>query len=421
MTKTHYERMGFRHGGQEAFASKDLKTNWFAGELERAIQNNQADAVPFGVWLAMQEKGAPAQVIAEGFTTTVRMVVHRLMDQLSDPYSYSLLTQDPQYVRLYHRMLQMGGKVVVQPSMMADYHGLTYERAGKRTYDVHPDLAERLVHTELRGLVADDLRLPYEAVYFIVPGGTGLKVWNNESEWHWVEGIYVVEDRRMRVGDEVGKSTGPEVRGWRIMVVGAPKGKIDYGGVKLDDDALSYFRVLLPEGRSLDDCIKATVDEIEWSMKAGTGLWSEKMSDDWTAHFRWVMNAVLYATWEEPGEHWEANREARQLWERIQKMPKGSRKRENLLQKAKGIPRQPRLRLGYKVVVNRHAPKPESMGTEKSGAFREGVGVRTRVAGHWRKQAFGPGRTERKIIWIEPHWRNLDGVVPAEEPMHVMK
>ncbi len=41
---------------------------------------------------------------------------------------------------------------------------------------------------------------------------------------------------------------------------------------------------------------------------------------------------------------------------------------------------------------------------------RTGVGSRVRqiVSGHWKYQAHGAGRAERKLLWIEPYWRGPD-------------
>jgi hypothetical protein len=35
------------------------------------------------------------------------------------------------------------------------------------------------------------------------------------------------------------------------------------------------------------------------------------------------------------------------------------------------------------------------------------------VRGHWRNQAVGPGRTQRKRVWIEPFWKGPENVVEA--------
>lgn len=40
------------------------------------------------------------------------------------------------------------------------------------------------------------------------------------------------------------------------------------------------------------------------------------------------------------------------------------------------------------------------------------LSVQTLVAGHWRRQAHGPGGTLRKMIWLEPYWRG-----PEEAPI----
>lgn len=43
-----------------------------------------------------------------------------------------------------------------------------------------------------------------------------------------------------------------------------------------------------------------------------------------------------------------------------------------------------------------------------SGEIGKRVQVRTLVAGHWKRQPFGTGRTQRKWIQVEPYWRGPD-------------
>lgn len=40
------------------------------------------------------------------------------------------------------------------------------------------------------------------------------------------------------------------------------------------------------------------------------------------------------------------------------------------------------------------------------------------VRGHWRNQAVGPGRAERRKTWIAPHWKGPEG---AEAWRHIYK
>lgn len=50
---------------------------------------------------------------------------------------------------------------------------------------------------------------------------------------------------------------------------------------------------------------------------------------------------------------------------------------------------------------------------------RNRLSVRYMVRGHWRLQPCGPGRTERRYVHIEPHWKGPDCAPVAVRP-HVM-
>ena len=51
--------------------------------------------------------------------------------------------------------------------------------------------------------------------------------------------------------------------------------------------------------------------------------------------------------------------------------------------------------------------------TEGLRRYLDGEGksptVRFLVRGHYRNQACGPGQTQRRIIWIQPHWKGEEG------------
>jgi hypothetical protein len=42
------------------------------------------------------------------------------------------------------------------------------------------------------------------------------------------------------------------------------------------------------------------------------------------------------------------------------------------------------------------------------------VTVRYRVRQHWRRQAFGPGRSQRKLVLVPAHWRGPDDAPLSE-------
>jgi len=42
------------------------------------------------------------------------------------------------------------------------------------------------------------------------------------------------------------------------------------------------------------------------------------------------------------------------------------------------------------------------------------------VSGHWKHQPCGPQHSLRKLIFIEPYWRNLEGTILGTN-VHVLK
>lgn len=291
----------------------------------------------------------------------------------------------------------------LQLSCVVHYHVSSYEVFGKRTYMVDPTLAEKLRSTELRGVLSDDMRLPYESIYIDVPESAGLRVHNNLSGWHACTGLYLCEDPNIQRG---GLSTLPvawwkqaaPLRGWRIMVVGEDKKEIlDHG-----DDAILYFRIPLPEGERLDDILTASIKDFRHVSLAQNPKHDPNMAEVWGEIFHWALNLILYITHVEPGERWMLNDEARSLWARIQKLPKNSKKREKLKQKFKGMDPRNRIILGKPTLIKRSGSTVDGKGRPGPRSVPE---VQTRVSGHWRRVAHGKNRAERSWRWIEPYWK----------------
>ncbi len=324
-------------------------------------------------------------------------VIAACMDESEETFSYGELAKSKLYSGLltYLERLTLDAMQIYTMAVV-NYHVEAHRLAGKRVYQVSDDLADKLAHTEVRGVLADDLRLPYENVYLMVPEAAGLKLFSPFVGWIPVTGIYVTED------PTVGQ--GWDGRGWRLLVHGATDEVLDLPMV--------YFRIPLIDGRKLTEMIEMTNEDQRSTMDKDFAEGWETFGREWEKVFRWVMNAMLYATWEEAGEHWESNANARKLWDRIEKLPKKSKKRARLRQRLRETTSHRRIRLGYKT-IDRSKPKP--MSEEPSGpGLVEGMEdgkrrLRIRVAGHWRKQAHGPKHSLRRYQWIEPHWRNKDG------------
>lgn len=399
-TLTHFEE----YGARSEFA-RHPKWRGVVEKLYGVDPNQVWTAFPMALGLV---QGTPAAPTPEDASAVMVAIIKLLLDRQEDKYSVGALLYETPAI---HALGAFLGRAMGLPpneattTVILAYHMLSHERAGKRVYDVDPGLADKLLHTELRGLLTDDLRLPYENVYVQVPEKLGLQVWNSLTGWHPLRGVYVTEDSR------VGKDATDLSRGWRILLCGASKSGI------VGDDALSHFWVKLTPGAKLDD----ELDKLEQDMTAAgaaavNGDSFGEMRARWRGVFTWLMNVILYVTWSDPGEHFIANREARQLWGRIQKLPRGD-KRSRLQSNFQKLQPQARIVLTPKTVVRRGGDlsEPEA-GTES----RVGNWVRTRVAGHWRNQPHGPQNSLRKLLWIQPFWRGAEDA-PVSTPKHEVR
>ncbi len=290
------------------------------------------------------------------------------------PFSVQADSDDANVQGLARRFMEMGAKALIGNTLVQTRHMCWYERAGKRIYEVSPGLAERLRHTELKGLVTDDLRLPHEAIYLVVPSSAELSVKSP------ITGIYMCEDKEHRLG-----------RVWHVMACGPDSAGVDFRS--------HFFRIMLPPKATLDEALAATKAD----MASAVSLIGFHANDEWEGMFRWAMNAVIYATWSD-AEKLDVmlNRDAERLHDRIQKLPANSQKRDRLREELRGMDPRKRIILGRSI-------RPEPAHTGGSG---KELDVRVRVQGHWKKQAHGEGFSLRKTIWIQPYWKGPeDGVM----------
>jgi hypothetical protein len=343
------------------------------------------------------------------------------------PLSYVGLVCAPevrQFIESYARNAAIAPSAL-SFALVVTYFMVAYEREGKRTYVVSPGLAEQLRHTELRGLSCEDLRLPFPAVYIDVPVQADLKVWNHDSGWHRLQAIYIVEDPDI-LGEAQqldflelereawGLQPGQLLRGWRLMLVGECK---DPGNEEmLGDDAVYYYRVALPDGLAVEAAIEQTrANAYRGCADELARVAALDPSESWKQVFAWVMNLMMYVICVEPNaERWMLNKEARQLWERIQKTPKGSPKRKRLHAELQQLDPRWRYSIGQGIVVRRGRERAEA----QRGQERGPMAVVSWVAGHWKRVAHGPGRAQRRWQFIAPYRRGPEGISEIWKPHH---
>jgi len=202
---------------------------------------------------------------------------------------------------------------------------LAIHLGGRQIYVPSQGLAERLDNTELRGMMVEDLKLPFNAFYIELPASFDRQVYNLETGHHRLRGIYVTVDSGLEFDERKGLS---------IMLVGAGK-----EGPR--DDATYYFRVPLVSGESIEDMLDMSAERIEqfcdqpenvpadlnickepvFPAKGASGASMDNHGQSeavWRDTFGWLMKFILYVTSADARtEVFSDNKEYRDLSRRI--------------------------------------------------------------------------------------------------------
>jgi hypothetical protein len=250
---------------------------------------------------------------------------------------------------------------------------LAVQAAGRQIYEPSVGLTDRLKKTDLRGLRTDDLRAPFPAFFVKVPLNFGGQIYNKQTGWHDIIGLYVVEDN------------SDDVRAWQVMFVGAPK-------LMAADDACFFFRIDLKSGETL----QKSIDESQNRARENPDPEIKLMSDRWEDIFHWLTKFVLYVTSSDARlEYFSANKEARHLERRLIKA-KGTKRKKISAKLAELDPM-------HRIIVGKGITKLESGSDGSGGSTR-----RTFVAGHFQHYWVGPRTSDerkREIRWKEPYWK----------------
>lgn len=266
-----------------------------------------------------------------------------------------------------------------------------HRKAGEKVYELSLGLGERLLKTELRGLNTTDLRLPFRSIYLVIPPELGLKLVNEVTGEHDLEGVYITEY----------EFNG--LRKWKLLFWGPPNANSS----NEFDDTIFHFSVELPEGLTLEQAVE---NSEAFRRDIGTRLSAKFYLDHWRQLFSLVMNAVVYCTWPDAETREVQNSDWLRLQEQLRKHPKGSHKYERTRERLRQTPQQRRIVLGPTV-------KRFEGGSSAGGASPL---VRTLVSGHWQRFAYGPGRSQRKWGWREPFWRGPEEG-PESNPRRVLE
>jgi hypothetical protein len=138
-------------------------------------------------------------------------------------------------------------------------------------------------------------------------------------------------------------------------------------------------------------------------------------SDDAKEIHRIAINTLLYVT-NNPNDVTtaEANKNRESLTNRMLKAI-GSKK-EKLKQRLKNCPSIPVNMVGKYYTIDKNIQRA----LEQAEATGKHLSTRFIVAGHWRNQACGLNRLERKLLWIEPYWKGPE-FAPITRSIGVVK
>jgi hypothetical protein len=395
--ETHYDRT-FRY--TEGWKERD----------RQFVLDAMADGANIGeavtAWLVKNVFGKPIPRVPREKTGQMNRslwVTHcwfvEYMKQQENPHHYLDLV--PEFDRYFKVMGAIGAgapgsdntREDINTTVQMHYQQAGFLIAGKKVYEVSLGLALELLDTELRGILTDELRLPFETIYINVPRRARLRVPNVQTGTHYLEGIYITEDTDTN-GDRM----------WRFLLCGEPK-PIIVDGAEWDNDALLHWKMTLPEGITLDEA----VERCEREMREQTDSEAFKtFIPDFRETFRFAMNAILYATMPDADvEELIHDPEARKLFARIKKLPKG-KKRRKLSDRLKELNTDKRTVLGRTVVIDRTALAAREDDTEV-GTHSRKLHVQYRRKGHWRWQRYGSMSVPledrpKKRIYIQPTW-----------------
>lgn len=285
-------------------------------------------------------------------------------------------------------LTQEGLESIQSEFLYSTYSIATFIREDRRIYEVSRGLAQQLLETELRGLVCDDLRLPFQTI--CIKPTIELRVSASQYVTEFIVSEEFLKD------DQI--SARVQGRYWTILGI--------------TNDAKFGTR---STGKSLVR-LMLDLESPEAVISRDTSKVSEAISVMMKEVFRFIMNTVVYATHADAEvEYILNNPQAAKLWKAIEATPEGTKRRVRLQEQFDQLDTQQTAFLGRNVI---HVSREEAEKNDAAvGIHGKKLFVQLKVAGHWKKQPYGPERMLRKVIWIQPYWKGPEGspIKPGSE------
>lgn len=254
----------------------------------------------------------------------------------------------------------------------------SWHRAGHHLFRLWPVLAHALLDTEFSA-PTDMIKLPFPSMYVHFPIAIGERIpvlHKGDGSVMPADGAYI----HMPLGGEPADTISV-----RVMSISHSD--------PLVGSNYHYFQVPLDGG---------TLDE-ERIVKHNVHLFADNEADAIRVEpLRLALNALLYINSSGADIRWgRSERDRLRIDFSKNPNPKTKAKRER---RKDAMTRASRVRPHEAGSTLRIPNVPSDNGsTEEHAAFK--LAHRVQVRGHWRNQACGVGRAERKLIWIKPHYK----------------
>lgn len=242
-------------------------------------------------------------------------------------------------------------------------------KAGDPIFTIKKDLAIALRDTEIPNISVEEIKLPFEGINIDFPENTLNAPANNASRY--IVALTPVE-QRLRI-------------------------------ISMHGEYTNFINMDLIPGKKLWECIDETTrktwencnnPEIRARFEE-TSVYKDYYKSDM---FRLAMNTILYITSPEADVQNTHNQEIKNLNKKM--INKKGLRREEYSKRIKMLNSQKNYIVGAKFRLSKeYTAKLTSEG--KKWELKH----RVRVMGHFKNQPVGPGRLERKRIWIAPYWK----------------
>jgi len=254
---------------------------------------------------------------------------------------------------------------------------------GSQTFALSEALASKLLLTDVGRVKWEDFHLPFPAFVLQIPP-TLATLKDQQTGYHALDSVLIVDC-----------ITEEGTRRLETFFMGRENDQSTEGG---DDHTLFSGIICYGEDTTLAESIEKMQRHDSWS---GVDVGGKVGNKAIRVLMRFVCSMILYISSHPDDRKKLVDPDVKKLHSRLSKA--GGKKRKKLSKKLQELLAKPRPYIvGTKVTISSELQEAASaVGHGRSPS------VASYVIGHHKMQPHGPKRSLRKLIWIEPFWRNL--------------